>query len=112
MSRTFAEIGARRGRPKPTVACPWSKAAKTRRLRQIEALLANLRAMDGCRHTPLIRDNANSRDDSTFKRFEVNAHGRYNNRHNLARVATSHKSRQLTKVVAPAFAAGRHVPSK
>jgi len=44
MSRALAEIGARRGRPKPTVACPWSKAAKTRRLRQIETLLANLPA--------------------------------------------------------------------
>lgn len=44
MSRALAQIGARRGRPKPTVACPWSKAAKTRRLQQIEALLANLPA--------------------------------------------------------------------
>ena len=44
MSRALAQIGARRGRPKPTVACPWSKAAKTRRLRQIEALLVNLPA--------------------------------------------------------------------
>jgi len=44
MSRALAQIGARRGRPKPTVACPWSKAAKTRRLRQIATLLANLPA--------------------------------------------------------------------
>jgi transposase len=44
MSRALAEIGARRGRPKPTVACPWSKAAKTKRLREIEALLADLPA--------------------------------------------------------------------
>lgn len=42
MSRALALIGARRGRPKPTVACPWSKAAKTRRLRQLEALLTDL----------------------------------------------------------------------
>jgi transposase len=42
MSRALAQVGARRGRPKPTVACPWSQAAKTRRLRQIAALLANL----------------------------------------------------------------------
>ena len=44
MSRALAQIGARRGRPKPTVACPWSEAAKTRRLRQITSLLANLPA--------------------------------------------------------------------
>jgi transposase len=42
MSRALAQIGARRGRPKPTVECPWSKAAKTKRLRQIETLLDNL----------------------------------------------------------------------
>lgn len=44
MSRALARIGARRGCPKPTVACPWSKAAKARRLRQIEDLLAKLPA--------------------------------------------------------------------
>jgi transposase len=44
MSRALAQIGARRGRPKPTVACPWSEAAKNRRLRQIASLLANLPA--------------------------------------------------------------------
>lgn len=44
MSRALAQIGARRGRPKPTVACPWSKTAKTKRLRQIEDLLAKLPA--------------------------------------------------------------------
>lgn len=42
MSRALARIGARRGRPKPTVACPWSEGAKTRRLRQIKRLLDNL----------------------------------------------------------------------
>jgi transposase len=42
MSRALAQIGARRGRPKPTVDCPWSEAAKIRRLRQIATLLANL----------------------------------------------------------------------
>lgn len=42
MSRALAEIGARRGRPKPTVACPWSKTAKTRRLNRLRALLATL----------------------------------------------------------------------
>lgn len=44
MSRALAQIGARRGRPKPTVECPWSKAAKTSRLRQIEQLLDTLPA--------------------------------------------------------------------
>lgn len=44
MSRALARIGARRGRPKPTVECPWSKAAKTRRLREIDQLLEGLPA--------------------------------------------------------------------
>jgi transposase len=44
MSRALAQIGARRGRPKPTVECPWSKAAKTRRLREIAALVDRLPA--------------------------------------------------------------------
>jgi transposase len=42
MSRALQKIGARHGRPKPTVGCPWSKAAKTRRLRAIARLLAEL----------------------------------------------------------------------
>jgi transposase len=42
MSRALALIQARRGRPKPTVGCPWSKAAKTRRLNRIRELLAGL----------------------------------------------------------------------
>lgn len=44
MSRALKIIGARRGRPKPTVGCPWSKQAKKRRLRELEKLLENLRA--------------------------------------------------------------------
>jgi transposase len=44
MSRALKVIGARRGRPKPTVACPWSKRAKNRRLREIRRLLENLPA--------------------------------------------------------------------
>lgn len=44
MSVALKLIRARRGRPKPTVRCPWSKRAKNRRLREIEALLANLPA--------------------------------------------------------------------
>ena len=42
MSRALAFIRARRGRPKPTVGCPWSKAAKTRRLHQLDKLIATL----------------------------------------------------------------------
>lgn len=42
MSRALKRIGARRGRPKPTVGCPWSKRAKNRRLRMIRKLLAEL----------------------------------------------------------------------
>jgi transposase len=42
MSRALALVQARRGRPRPTVACPWAKAAKTRRLNAIRQLLATL----------------------------------------------------------------------
>lgn len=42
MSRLLRRHGARRGRPKPTVACPWSKTKKTRRLNQIRRLVDNL----------------------------------------------------------------------
>jgi transposase len=43
MSVALQRIGARRGRPKPTVKCPWSKQAKNRRLREIERLVKRLR---------------------------------------------------------------------
>jgi len=42
MSGALKQIGARRGRPKPTVKCPWSKQAKNRRLRAIERLVRQL----------------------------------------------------------------------
>lgn len=42
MSRALGLIGARRGRPKPTVDCPWSKRAKNKRLREIEKLIETL----------------------------------------------------------------------
>jgi transposase len=42
MSRALALVRARRGRPRPTVGCPWAKAAKTRRLNAIRGLLADL----------------------------------------------------------------------
>jgi transposase len=42
MSRALAAVKARRGRPRPTVRCPWSAAAKTRRLNAIRWLLADL----------------------------------------------------------------------
>ena len=42
MSQALAKIGARRGRPKPTVSCPWSERSKKRRLRAIRRLIDNL----------------------------------------------------------------------
>jgi transposase len=42
MSRALAMIGARLGRPRPTVGCPWSKPHKTRRLNEIRRLLDDL----------------------------------------------------------------------
>jgi transposase len=42
MSRALAQIKARRGRPRPTVGCPWAQAAKTRRLNRIQQVLATL----------------------------------------------------------------------
>src|SRR5207248_684623 len=42
MSRALALIHARRGRPRPTARCPWSQAAKRRRLGAIRRLLAAL----------------------------------------------------------------------
>jgi transposase len=42
MSRALALIEARRGRPRPTVHCPWSPAAKARKLGQIRQLLETL----------------------------------------------------------------------
>jgi transposase len=42
MSRALALVQARRGRPRPTVGCPWAKAAKTRRLNALRNLLVSL----------------------------------------------------------------------
>ena len=42
MSRVLRKIGARRGRPKPIVACPLSDRQRRRRLRKIRQLLASL----------------------------------------------------------------------
>ena len=42
MSRALALVEARRGRPRPTVGCPWAKAAKTRRLHALRDLVAGL----------------------------------------------------------------------
>ena len=41
-SQARQQIGARRGRPKPTVACPWPKTEKEQRLQEIQALIAKL----------------------------------------------------------------------
>lgn len=42
MSVALGKIGARRGRPKPTVESTWSKRAKNKRLREIQELLDDL----------------------------------------------------------------------
>lgn len=42
MSRALKQINARRGRPKPTVGCPWSESAKNQRLGKIRRLLGRL----------------------------------------------------------------------
>ncbi len=42
MSTALRKIGARRGRPKPIVNCPWSQRAKNRRLQQIRRMIENL----------------------------------------------------------------------
>ena len=44
MSQALRKIRARRGRPKPTVACPWPEAEKQQRLAEIDAMIAQLPA--------------------------------------------------------------------
>jgi transposase len=44
ISRCLEAIGARLGRPRPVLRCPWSKARQTRRLRKIHRLIENLPA--------------------------------------------------------------------
>lgn len=42
LSRALTLIRARRGRPRPTVSCPWAKGAKTRRLNRLRRLVEEL----------------------------------------------------------------------
>jgi transposase len=42
MSRALAKIGARLGRPRPTVGCPWPERRRKARLAEIDATLASL----------------------------------------------------------------------
>jgi len=42
LSRALKSIGARRGRPRPVVRCPWSQAAKDRRIRAIRRLVSSV----------------------------------------------------------------------
>lgn len=42
MSRALARVQARRAQTRPTVGCPWSKTAKTRRLNAIRSVLGAL----------------------------------------------------------------------
>ena len=44
MSRLLRDIGARRGRPRPVLRCPWPKARQRQRLRRIHRLVARLPA--------------------------------------------------------------------
>jgi transposase len=44
MSRLLSRLGIGLKRPKPIVSCPWKKAHRTRRLRAIQRLVANLPA--------------------------------------------------------------------
>jgi transposase len=44
MSRLLSRLGVGLKRPKPIVNCPWKKARRTRRLRAIQRLVANLPA--------------------------------------------------------------------
>lgn len=44
MSRLLSRLGIGLKRPKPIVNCPWKKAHRTRRLREIQRLVANLPA--------------------------------------------------------------------
>jgi transposase len=44
MSRALKRIGARLGQPKPVVGCPWSKAAKNRRLALIRRAIEGMAA--------------------------------------------------------------------
>lgn len=44
MSRALKQIGARRGRPRPRVKCPWAARQKQLRLAAIQAVLTNLPA--------------------------------------------------------------------
>ncbi len=42
MSRVLKRIGARLGRPRPVVGCPWENGRKQRRLEQIQEMLSSL----------------------------------------------------------------------
>jgi transposase len=44
MSRALKQIGARLGQPKPAVGCPWSEAAKNRRLAAIRRAISGMSA--------------------------------------------------------------------
>ena len=46
MSRALRRIGARLGRPRPTVGCPWPKRRKNKRLREIQEVLDHLKAKE------------------------------------------------------------------
>jgi transposase len=48
MGRLLKELKVRRGRPKPTAPCPWSKARKDRRMALIHTLVESLPPDEAC----------------------------------------------------------------
>jgi transposase len=48
MGRLLTDLKVRRGRPKPTAPCPWSKRRKRRRLNLIRALVQTLASDEAC----------------------------------------------------------------
>jgi transposase len=42
VSTMLATVGARKGRPRPTVCCPWPRSKRLRRLREIQDLIESL----------------------------------------------------------------------
>jgi len=42
MSRMLKKLKARKGRPKPTVGCPWGKRKREKRIQELQALVENL----------------------------------------------------------------------
>jgi transposase len=57
MSRALATIEARRGKPRPRVACPWHPARKTRRLNELQRLAESVSRSRGSRRDVLVYED-------------------------------------------------------